>query len=90
MDHDGSVPSPPLYHQHLLNDCHDGRRGGAQTLRGPAGHLKLSHLMILTRLQKRNIGINQSEKEYTSCRNIYEYLSHVITLGFVMLMTRSI
>jgi len=27
MDHDGSVSSPPLYHQHLLNDCHDGRRG---------------------------------------------------------------
>ena len=55
MDHDGSVPSSPLYHQHLLNDCHDGRRGGAQTLRGPAGHLKLSHLVILTRLEEEEV-----------------------------------
>ena len=53
MDHDGSVSSPPLYNQHMLNDCHDGRGGGAQTLRGPAGHLELSHFVTLTRL---NIG----------------------------------
>ena len=53
MDHDGSVSSPPLYHQHMFNDCHDGRRGGAQTLRGPAGYLELSHLVTLTRLQSK-------------------------------------
>ena len=91
MDHDGSVSSPPLYHQHLLNDCHDGRRGGAQTLRGPAGHLKLSHLMILTRLEEevwRKIGRVKSNTPAVEIYN-YEYLSHVITLGFVMLMTRS-
>ena len=41
MDHNGFVSSSPLYHQHMLNDCHDGRRGGTQTLSGPAGHLKL-------------------------------------------------
>ena len=52
MDHDGSVSSPPLYHQHMLNDCHDGRRGGAQTLRGPTGHVELSHLVLLARLQE--------------------------------------
>ena len=56
VDHDGSVSSPPLYHQHLVNDCHDGRRGGTQTLRGPAGHLELSHLVTLTRLQWRRCG----------------------------------
>ena len=53
MDHDGSVSSPPLHNQHMFNDCHDGRGGGAQTLRGPAGHLELSHLVILTRLQSK-------------------------------------
>ena len=53
VDHDGSVSSPPLYHQHLLNDCHDGRRGGTQTLRGPAGHLELSHLVIFAGLQEK-------------------------------------
>ena len=47
VDHNGFVSSPPLYHQHLLNDCHDGRRGGAQTLSGPAGHLELSYLVFL-------------------------------------------
>ena len=47
VDHNGFVSSPPLYHQHLLNDCHNGRRRGAQTLRGPAGHLELSHLVLL-------------------------------------------
>ena len=36
MDHNGSVSSPPLYHQHLLNDVNDGTGGGAQTLRSPA------------------------------------------------------
>ena len=56
MDHNGFVSSPPLYHQHILNDCHDGRRRGAQTLRGPAGHLELSHLVVLARLQKKNSG----------------------------------
>ena len=52
MDHNGFVSRSPLYHQHVLNDCHDGRRGGAQTLGGPAGHLELSHLVLLARLQK--------------------------------------
>ena len=52
MDHNGFVSSPPLYHQHLLNDCHDGRRGGAQTLRSPAGHLEMSHFVLLARLQE--------------------------------------
>ena len=33
MGHNGSVSSPPLYHQHLLNDVNDGTGGGAQTLR---------------------------------------------------------
>ena len=56
MDHNGFVPSPSLYHQHVLNDCHDGRRGSAQTRGGPAGHLELSHLVLLARLQKRNHG----------------------------------
>ena len=56
MDHNGFVPSSPLYHQHMLNDCHDGRRRGAETLRGPAGHLELSHLVFLARLQERNSG----------------------------------
>ena len=36
MDHNGSVTSLPLYHQHLLNDVNDGTGGGAQTLRSPA------------------------------------------------------
>ena len=53
VDHNGFVPSPPLYHQHLLNDCHNGRRRGAQTLRSPAGHLELSHLVLLARLQEK-------------------------------------
>ena len=52
VDHNGFVSSPPLYHQHLLNDCHDGRRRGAQTLRSPAGHLELSHFVLLARLQE--------------------------------------
>ena len=47
VDHNGFVSSPPLYHQHLLNDCHDGRRRGAQTLRGPAGHLELSYSVFV-------------------------------------------
>ena len=47
VDHNGFVSSPPLYHQHMLNDCHDGRRRGAQTLSGPAGHLELSHFVLL-------------------------------------------
>ena len=47
MDHNGFVSSPPLYHQHLLNDCHDGRRGGTQTLRSPAGHLELSYSVFM-------------------------------------------
>ena len=51
MDHNGSVSGPPLYHQHLLNDVNDGTGGGAQTLRGPAGHLELGHLVHLARLQ---------------------------------------
>ena len=55
MDHNGFVSSPPLYHQHMLNDCHDGRRRGAQTLRGPTGHLELSHLVCLARLQERTV-----------------------------------
>ena len=50
MDHNGFVSSPPLYHQHMLNDCHDGRRRGAETLRSPAEHLELSHLVLLARL----------------------------------------
>ena len=54
VDHNGFVSSPPLYHQHLLNDCHDGRRGGAQTLRSPAGHLELSYSMFMARLQESN------------------------------------
>ena len=54
MDHNGFVSSLPLYHQHMLNDCHDGRRGGTQTFGGPAGHLELSHLVYLARLQERN------------------------------------
>ena len=52
VNHNGFVPSPPLYHQHLLNDCHDGRGRGTQTLRGPAGHLELSHFVFLARLQE--------------------------------------
>ena len=52
VDHNGFVSSSPLYHQHLLNDCHDGRRRGAQTVRSPAGHLELSHLVLLARLQE--------------------------------------
>ena len=56
MDHNGFISSSSLYHQHILNDCHDGRRRGAQTLRGPAGHLELSDLVVLARLQKRNSG----------------------------------
>ena len=51
MDNNGSVSGPPLYHQHLLNDVNDGTGGGAQTLRGPAGHLELGHLVHLARLQ---------------------------------------
>ena len=51
MDNNGSVSSPPLYHQHLLNDVNDGTGGGAQTLWGPARHLELGHLVHLTRLQ---------------------------------------
>ena len=52
VDHNRFVSSSPLYHQHVLNDCHDGRRGGTQTLGGPAGHLELSHLVLLARLQE--------------------------------------
>ena len=51
MDHNGPVSGPPLYHQHLLNDVNDGMGGGAQTLRGPARHLELGHLVHLARLQ---------------------------------------
>ena len=58
MDNNGSVSGPPLYHQHLLNDVNDGTGGGAQTLRGPARHLELSHLVHLTRLQ------DQRQEEY--------------------------
>ena len=47
VDHNGFVSSPPLYHQHLLNDCHDGRRRGAQTVSGPAGHLELSYSVFV-------------------------------------------
>ena len=47
MDHNGFVSRPPLYHQHLLNDCHDGRRGGTQTLGSPAGHLELSYSVFV-------------------------------------------
>ena len=65
MDHNGFVSSPPLYHQHILNDCHDGRKGGAQTLRSPAGHLELSHLVVLARLQERNSGT-----QYTMCQRL--------------------
>ena len=54
VDHNGFVSSSSLYHQHILNDCHDGRRRGAQTLRSPAGHLELSDLVVLARLQERN------------------------------------
>ena len=50
VDHNGFVSSPPLYHQHMLNDCHDGRGRGAQTVNSPAGHLELSHLVLLARL----------------------------------------
>ena len=52
MDHNRSVSGPPLYHQHLLNDVNDGTGGGAQTLRGPARHLELGHLVHLARLQE--------------------------------------
>ena len=58
MDNNGSVSGPPLYHQHLLNDVNDGTGGGAQTLRGPAGHLELGHLVHLARLQ------DQRQEEY--------------------------
>ena len=53
VDNNGLVSSSPLYHQHMLNDCHDGRRRGAPTLGGPAGHLELSHLVLLARLQEK-------------------------------------
>ena len=65
VDHNGFVSSPPLYHQHMLNDCHDGRRGGAQTLRSPAGHLELSYSVFLARLQERNSGT-----QYTVCQRL--------------------
>ena len=56
VDHNGFVSSPPLYHQHMLNDCCDGRRRGTQTLGSPAGHLELSHLVVLARLQEKTCG----------------------------------
>jgi len=52
MDHNGSVSSPPLYHKHLLNDVNDGTGGSAQTLKSPAWHTELGHLVHLARLQE--------------------------------------
>ena len=61
MDHNGSVSSPPLYHQHLLNDVNDGTGGGAQTLRSPAWHLELGHLVHLAGLQDQSQEVRNME-----------------------------
>ena len=77
MDHDRSVSSPPLYHQHMLNDCHDSRGGGAQTLRCPAGQLELSYLVILTRLQSkvwRNNGWVIKQKVIYQLQNLFRWI----------------
>ena len=44
------VASSPLSHAHLVDDMNEGLWIGAQTLSTPLIHLKLSHLLNLTRL----------------------------------------
>ena len=50
MYHNGLIASPPLSHAHLVDDMNKALWIGAQTLGTPLIHLKLSHLLNLTRL----------------------------------------
>ena len=86
MDNNGFVSSPPLYHQHMLNDCHDGRRGSAQILRGPAGQLELSHLVLLARLQERNDGTQciLTAIQWVFCHEIFTEFEAVLFVSLVV------
>ena len=83
MDHNGSVSGPPLYHEHLLNDVNDGTGGGAQTLRGPARHLELGHLVHLTRLQDRRQEVlsEQGLSSDTECGSVHKHIYSKPTIG---------
>ena len=52
MDDNGSVATPPLGHTHPVNDLHESPWVCADSLRGPASQLELSHPVGLTTLEE--------------------------------------
>ena len=64
MYHNRFISGPPLSHAHLVDDMNEGLWIGAQTLGTPLIHLKLSHLLNLTRLKlssKKNARLSTIE-----------------------------